>query len=93
MNEPFIQVYKTITKYKTIRRDKSYILVTNTPSLWLATERGVKKYRSCHEKRLEAVWMFGFVVEQLGRGDEALTLFCCAWVSAKTVLREEDLGR
>ncbi|EAT90324.1 hypothetical protein SNOG_02112 [Parastagonospora nodorum SN15] len=52
--------------------------------------KGIKKYRSCHEKRLEAVWMLGRVVEELGRGDEALTLFCCAWISAKTVLGEED---
>lgn len=53
--------------------------------------KGIKKYRSCHEQRLEAVWTLGCVVEQLGRADEALTLFCCAWISAKTVLGEEDL--
>jgi tetratricopeptide (TPR) repeat protein len=51
--------------------------------------RGIKKYTASHEKRLEAVWMLAHVVEKQGRGDDALTLYCYAYVSAKMALGEE----
>ncbi|KAH3916620.1 hypothetical protein HBI56_048100 [Parastagonospora nodorum] len=78
------------TLHSTIHLARALSLQSKYKQAERVLRKGIKKYRSCHEKRLEAVWMLGRVVEELGRGDEALTLFCCAWISAKTVLGEED---
>jgi tetratricopeptide (TPR) repeat protein len=79
------------TLHSTINLAQALCLQAKYKQAERVLRKGIEKYRACHEKRLEAVWTLGCVVEQLGRVDEALTLFCCAWISAKTVLGEEDL--